>query len=148
MQVVICIVSRMRYTYCYILKLDHLHGTNSISGGTLSMAAAVIGAAALMIYSKWAGLGEKNRWQEEGRRQRRQHDEVGTTRRKADRKSKEGATLELSHSKKRTPRRLAFLDQSGLCPLDIFPIETKFRTFWGLTQAARGPTACHRVWCS
>lgn len=41
-------------TYCYILILDYLHGTHSISGGTLSVDATVIGAAALMIYSKWA----------------------------------------------------------------------------------------------
>lgn len=54
MQVVICIVSELRYVLLHRLISDYMDGTNSIPGGTVSMAGAVIGAAALMIYSKWA----------------------------------------------------------------------------------------------
>lgn len=56
MQVVICIciVSGLRYVLLHRLILDYLDSTNSIPSGTLSMAGAVIGAVALMIYSKWA----------------------------------------------------------------------------------------------
>lgn len=49
------------------------------------MAAAVIGPAPLMIYSKWAVLEKKNRWQVQARRQ---HDEVETVTRKGEEKAK------------------------------------------------------------
>lgn len=50
------------------------------------MAAAVIGPAQLMIYSKWAVLEKKNRWQVQARS--RQHDEVETVTRKGEEKAK------------------------------------------------------------
>lgn len=71
------------------IRLPGLHRTHSIPGGTLSVAVAVIGAAALMIYSKWAWRTKKNRWQEEAGS--RQHDEVETATRKTEReKAKKG----------------------------------------------------------
>lgn len=50
MQVVICIVSGLRYVLLHRLILDYLDSTDSTPSG----AGAVIGAVALMIYSKWA----------------------------------------------------------------------------------------------
>lgn len=83
---------------------------------------------------------EKSRWQEGAGSMMRSRQPEG----KPTKKQRRGDPG-VEPRRKRTPRRLAFLGQSGRCPLDIFPIESKFRTFWGPTQAPTAPTACHRV---
>ena len=96
MQVVICIVSELRYVLLHILILDCLHGNafdfrwHAVYGCRRDWCSGIDDLFQMGLEKKPLAMREAGR----------QHDEVETARRKIDEKAKKGRPWKLSHSKK------------------------------------------------